>query len=170
MVNKSIESEIAGITRFLSNVSVDCVSGRIYWVVSRKGTPVGKEAGTLQKSGYTAIQFDGKKYYRHRIIFYVSMGYLPEIVDHKRGVENGDGIDNLQEATNQQNCQKQKKRKSNTSGYRGVDIHKASGKYRAQIRMNGKKKYLGLFDTPEEARDKYIEKAKELFGEFYNGD
>ena len=38
---------------------------------------------------------------------------------------------------------------TNTSGYRGVCLHKASNKWQAQIRIDGKRKYLGSFDTPE---------------------
>ena len=33
----------------------------------------------------------------------------------------------------------------------GVDFHKASGKFRAQLRINGKTKFLGYFTSPEEA-------------------
>jgi len=33
----------------------------------------------------------------------------------------------------------------------GVDFHKVSGKFRAQLTINGKLKYLGLFTAPEEA-------------------
>ena len=33
----------------------------------------------------------------------------------------------------------------------GVDFHKQTGKFRVQCLVNGKKQYLGLFTTPEEA-------------------
>ena len=33
----------------------------------------------------------------------------------------------------------------------GVSIHRATGKYRAYITINGKSKHLGLFDTLDEA-------------------
>ena len=41
--------------------------------------------------------------------------------------------------------------KKNKSGYKGVDFHKRSYKYRAQIYVNNKTNYLGLFSTAEEA-------------------
>ena len=41
----------------------------------------------------------------------------------------------------------------------GVSLHKSSGKFRAMVRINGKQKYLGLFDTPEQASAAYL-KAK----------
>jgi len=37
----------------------------------------------------------------------------------------------------------------------GVNFHKASGKFKAQLRINGKLKHLGYFTTPEEAFQVY---------------
>jgi len=52
----------------------------------------------------------------------------------------------------------------NASGYRGV-IYRADGnKYEAEIKQDGKKKYLGRFDSKEEAAKVYDRKALELQG------
>ena len=48
--------------------------------------------------------------------------------------------------------------KNNSSGYLGVSLHKRTGKWVAQISIDGKKKYLGYFDLPEKAFDAF-EKA-----------
>ena len=40
---------------------------------------------------------------------------------------------------------------NSSSKYRGVCWHKASNKWRAQIQINNKTKYLGLFDNEEDA-------------------
>lgn len=45
----------------------------------------------------------------------------------------------------------QRKKKSNTSGVKGVDWNKASNKWQARITTKGKRIYLGLFDTKEKA-------------------
>ena len=37
----------------------------------------------------------------------------------------------------------------------GVDFHKATGKFRARLNINGETKYLGLFSTPEQAFQAY---------------
>jgi len=44
----------------------------------------------------------------------------------------------------------------------GVYFHKASGKFMAQLAINGKRKFLGLFTTPEEAFQVY-KLAKEAY-------
>jgi len=44
----------------------------------------------------------------------------------------------------------------------GVDFHKASGKFRAQLTVNGKQKTLGYLTTPEEAFQVY-KLAKEAY-------
>ena len=41
--------------------------------------------------------------------------------------------------------------KSNTSGYKGVCYHKGNNKYTAQIKVNNKSIYLGIFPTAVEA-------------------
>ncbi|MCK4778267.1 MAG: HNH endonuclease [Actinomycetia bacterium] len=76
------------------------------------------------------------------------------VIDHK----NKNGLDNrrknlriVKNTINQQNRIFRK----NKTGFQGVSFNK--GKYRAQIYRNGIRKYLGSFDTPEEAHKSYIE-------------
>jgi DNA-directed RNA polymerase subunit RPC12/RpoP len=50
---------------------------------------------------------------------------------------------------------------TNKSGYRGVSMHKASGKWVSQISVNSKKIHLGYFTTAEEASKAFIAYVKE---------
>jgi hypothetical protein len=50
---------------------------------------------------------------------------------------------------------------NSSTGYNGVGFHKASGKYRARIRLHGKRINIGLYETAKRAhaaRQAYIVK------------
>lgn len=160
-IKRTIEEEVDGITELIKNMDIDIVSGLVYWAKPRPKVVVGMEAGGKNNKGYHQIKFNGKYYKRHRIIFYVANGYLPLIVDHKHGIEYGDGIDNLQEVTNSENVAKGSMRKDNTSGYKGVSFHKGIGKYQVSIQGN----YIGCYSDLSKAKDAYAHYALKLYSD-----
>jgi hypothetical protein len=56
-------------------------------------------------------------------------------------------------------------RKNNTSGYRGVSLHKHTGKWHSIISPNKKQVSLGYYDDPKEAAKAYDLAAIKYFGE-----
>ena len=111
------------------------------------------------------IKPDGKQttLRMHRLIMNAKKG---EQVDHINHNTIDNQKENLRLCTGSQNSHNQGKRSNNTSGYKGVCRHKASGKWQAQISLSGKKIYLGNFATKEEAYEAYCKAALELHGEF----
>lgn len=91
-----------------------------------------------------------------------------ELTDHA----NGDTLDNrranLRIATKAENMQNRRKSAHNTSGFKGVNWHRKTGKWQARITVNGKRKNLGYFDSPEMAHATYCEAAIKYHGEFAN--
>ena len=70
---------------------------------------------------------------------------------------------NLRILTHSQNLRSNRKMNPlNTSGYRGVTFHKASGLWMAQIQVGGKHVCLGYFHDPLEASKAYQKRKSEL--------
>lgn len=46
-------------------------------------------------------------------------------------------------------------RKNKTSQFKGVSFNRRSGLWKAQITVKGKSKYIGMFDTQEQARTEW---------------
>lgn len=136
------------------------VSGKLFWRNQPSSkVPAGSIAGTLTKQGYVSLKYQGKRHLVHRIAWlYVTGEPASGQVDHRDGRRSNNSWINLRDCTqsvNQQNMRRPKS--SNALGLLGVHIDKASGKPRADISVNGKNLYLGLFETPEEAHAAYIE-------------
>lgn len=110
-----------------------------------------------------------KMIYLHRVILSRTLGRELEPNEFPDHID-GNGLNctrsNLRLATNAENMHNAKKRKDNTSGYKGVCFIKTTNQWRASIHINHRTKNLGHFDTPEEAYEVYCKAAKEAFGEF----
>lgn len=73
---------------------------------------------------------------------------------------------NLRIVTQEQNKANGRRPITNTSGFRCVSYSKVMKKWHAYIRVNGKRRNLGYFDTPEEAYAVYLKAAHELLSEY----
>jgi len=114
----------------------------------------GMVAGAQNDSARVQIRIKGRMYKAHRLAWLYVYGYMPDgntQIDHINGVPSDNRISNLRIATASQNLQNTGLFAHNKTGYRGVSIHKQTGKYRARIKLNQQEKSLGLFDTPEAA-------------------
>jgi hypothetical protein len=154
------------ISKELIQESFECKNGKFYWKAIKPGVIIGKEAGTYDKKGYRCVVINRKSHKVHRLVFLYHYGYLPEIIDHINGVTDDNRIENLREATLSQNKFNRGKTKANTSGFKGVFKTQYPGKWRSQIKVNGKLIYLGQFNSKEDAYKKYLDAAQKYHGEF----
>ena len=69
-------------------------------------------------------------------------------IDHIDRNPLNNNIENLRVVTNQENGWNQYAK--------GYSFNKENGKYRAQIRVNGKNIYLGYFENEDDARTAYL--------------
>ena len=83
---------------------------------------------------------------------------------------NGNGIDNRREnlrpCTRSENHKNKVLYKSNATGFKGVSLHKVTGRFQSSICVDGTQKYLGLYENAISAAHAYDEAAKQLHGEF----
>jgi hypothetical protein len=131
---------------------------------------LGEPAGVVKSQGYRKITIDGRNYPASHLAWFHYYGVAPEgLVDHKDRDKANDRIENLRPATSTQNSRNIGRNSANTTGFKGVAVFNKPGqptRYRALIRANGMRIFLGIFDTPEEAHDVYCKAAAKYHGEF----
>ena len=122
---------------------------------------VGDVAGNLNADGYWHIEINGRVYNRSRLTFLMHHGYMPKQIDHINRDKSDDRIENLRGVTRSQN-QRNSDRYDNA---KGCYLRKKSGKWVAQIGVNGKRVYLGFYTTEAEARIAFTNARTKYHGE-----
>jgi hypothetical protein len=87
-------------------------------------------------------------------------------VDHEDGNGLNNQRSNLRIASPTQNQGNARRRKDNTSGYKGVSWYRRTNKWKAHIRVDKKLRHLGYFIDLTDAARAYDAAALEHFGEF----
>lgn len=155
-----------------SVLSYDPITGLFSWVKDiRAGrnnafllAAAGSLAGNLGTYGYWYLSFGGKRLPAHRCAFLYVNGEYPAKgldVDHINGVRTDNSFVNLRLVTRSQNMQNLKgAHKDNSTGLLGVMRHR--DKFQARIMKDGKKTYLGDFETAEAAHLAYLVAKREI--------
>lgn len=130
------------------------------WHADHEGYACRKGPNPIKPGKITTI-------FMHRVLLGLAFGDLRK-GDHKNGNRADNRRENLRIATDAQNCQNRKLGTNNTSGFKGVYLHKASGKWHAKIRANGKDRSLGYYHNAEEAHNAYQRASELLHREFAN--
>ena len=138
-------------------------TGQLVWADNygpraRKGVVI----GSIDSSGYRQVKLSKKSVLVHRIIWLMFNGSYPEQIDHINRIRTDNRIENLRAATNTTNQHNLSIRIDNKTGVTGVNM--VYEKYQARIGVNGRRIYLGIFDSLSEAADAY-KNAKEKYHE-----
>jgi hypothetical protein len=121
------------------------------------GKYAGTIAGSMYPRGYLLVFRE--HYLVHRCIWKMVTGKEPPpTIDHINGNPTDNRWSNLRAATQSQQLQNRTVQQS---------CLRPSGKWEATIRVDGRRHYLGLYPTREEATAAYEAAARKLFGEFY---
>lgn len=153
-------------TRLKEILDYDPETGVFTWKVAKaRRVKIGDQAGCSDSKGYLQIKIDGEKYLSHRLVWMYVHGVFPKAgLDHINGIKGDNRICNLREATNSENLQNQRKAKisNKSTGLLGSSFDKNAGKFKAQIKLNGKQKHLGFFHTGLEAHNAYLTAKREV--------
>lgn len=143
-------------------------TGHFTWLINVPKRKSGDIAGHVDSDGYREICVHGKKYWAHRLAWLFFYGEMPqENIDHINGNRDDNRIINLRLASVALNNQNRRSAQANNkTGLLGVCWHKKTNKFRAQIKLNGKKIHIGLYSTKELAYAAYVETKRKihLFG------
>lgn len=119
----------------------------------------GKEAGHIHSSGYRTIQVDGKYGLAHRAIWAICTGSYPVYqIDHINGIRSDNRLANLRDVPQAVNLQNLRQCKRTQDLPMGVFFNprKKTKCFSASLRILGKTKHLGYFDSIEEAHLAYL--------------
>ena len=119
-------------------------------------------------AGYLSVSLNkvGKRMTHrvHQLVAMAFLGHVPnghdKVVDHIDGDRLNNNVNNLQVITQRENSSKDKR--GGSSKYVGVTWCKPNKKWRAQINIDGKVKYLGDFTNEIDASEAYQNYLKEI--------
>lgn len=144
----------------------DPETGTLWWIkrAGRSGPNIpGSKAHAKHSLGYICVRIKGHSYLAHRVAWALHHKTWPNsFVDHINGNRSDNRICNLRLADKgQNNANSRSRRLSLPKG-----VSRSGNRFYGQITFKGKRHYLGLFRTPEEAHNAYQEAAKRFHGEY----
>lgn len=147
----------------------DPLTGFVYWKIGNgRSVNAGDRAGALDRSsGYRTIGYRGRQYREHRIIWLLVYGVWPPMdIDHINRDRSCNRVDNLRLATPAENSRNRTVSSVSRSGVPGVYWSAEHKKWKSQITVGGKRKFLGLHSSLDKARQVRVAAEAELFGSF----
>jgi hypothetical protein len=142
----------------LARMNYDPATGHFNCIKAAGRRSAGQRMGYTKGDGYRLIAIAGKYHYAHRLAWLVTHGeWPPHEIDHINGDRDDNRIENLRAATRTQNMM---------NSATGKGWHKHGNRWQALIRANGKRLFLGCFDTEAQAREAYEKAAREHHGAF----
>lgn len=163
---KNSRARGAGITEEIARKYLDYypAAGTFRWVVTNRKAKRGNLAGCRRNHGYIDIGIETTVVYAHRLAFLFMTGAWPQDgleVDHINRDTSDNRWSNLRLATRQQNAANRV-----TSIGRPMGVRPEGLKWRACIKIQGRTKTLGTFETMQEAADAYRASAIAANGSF----
>ena len=122
----------------------------------------GSVAGNINPHGYWEMRVFNKLFGAHRLAWLYMTGSLPEgreSIDHVNGVRTDNSWRNLRLATYENQSWNSPVLKTCKSGLKGAWPCKTTGRWQSIIQSNGKRIFLGRYDTADEAHAAWLRAA-----------
>lgn len=137
-MGRSIE-EVASVVRY------DAETGQFFALED------GRLLSTKHPKGYVRVRILGADVLAHRLAWHMSGRDPAESIDHINRVKSDNRLSNLRAATASQNQCNRDMQVNNTSGVVGVARNARGDKWLACIKINGRRKHLGVFREFDDA-------------------
>ena len=137
-------------------------TGQFTHLQSKGRKKAGMPAGSLRRDGYVYAMFDGYRAMAHQFAWlYVNGEWPTQEIDHMDGNKANNAFANLRQVSRRANTEnKRTAKRTSTTGLLGVVRHR--DKFVAKIVHAGKRKHLGVFETPEAAHEAYVQAKRRL--------
>lgn len=112
---------------------------------------------------YASSWVDGRTVTMHRLIMGARKG---EVIDHVNGLGLDNRRANLRSAGSTGNARNARRRKDNTSGFKGVCYDPKRNCYIVGIGVNGRRRHVGRFVDVVDAARAYDSAARRLHGDY----
>lgn len=128
-------------------------NGLLFWRKPAPKRDLAKPAGCRSSNGYMTISWGPstarKRLLLHRVVWIMHNGYEPDTIDHINRDRSDNRIENLRDVSLSLNHMNRADTHRAHALPRGVT--KQRNKYKAQRVVDGKQRFIGLYDTPEQA-------------------
>jgi hypothetical protein len=140
----------------------DAETGALSRSTTKGGRLAGTRVGNVERAGYRVAKIGGQTYKEHRLIWaYVTGAWPVEEIDHIDGDKTNNRIANLRAVSRVGNAQNLRRGRGK-SPLLGAHWNGEACRWRSKIVCRGESKFLGYFDTPEEAHEAYLRAKREL--------
>lgn len=130
------------------------------WNQKHAGKPA---LNSLSDRGYLVGTLERQRVQAHRVVFALATGRNPNgEIDHINGDPSDNRISNLREVSPGQNARNMALNRRNTSGVPGVVFRRREKAWSASIGHLGRKVWIGLFPTKDEAITARRQREREL--------
>lgn len=132
-------------------------TGELLWLVNRVKAKRGAQVGAVNGAGYLETRVDQYRTYAHRIAWALHYGSWPkQNIDHINGRRTDNRIANLRDVSQSGNMHNVNHAERSNASPLGTGVSRKRDRFQAILQIDGRRRSVGVFDTPEEAHAAYL--------------